>query len=154
MMEASQRCLECGAVWVDGHTCAVYFHQMLFWEAENPHYGVEVHHLMVLCYHLQHPSLYSPDGVNEARGLLVEFIEHDASPVEVVRRNRARVDSSRRDWKITGTAASYGSYDAPIHWEMTAVDVVAGGSEHYCDNVRSWAGSINATLKYERGIRT
>ena len=106
---------------------------MLFWEAEYPAYGAEVHHLMVLCYYLQHPSLYSPAGLNEARRLLVEFVEHGASPGEVRQRNRARVDSSRRDWKITATATSHGSYAQAMTWKMTAADVVAGGSENYCD---------------------
>ena len=120
---------------------------MLFWEAEHPAYGAEVHHLLVLCYYLQHPSLYSPDGLKEARQLLVEFVDHGASPVEVRKRNRARVDSSKRKWKIKATATLHGSYDPPVQWTMTASDVVAGGSGQYCDNVRAWAQSINETLK-------
>ena len=119
---------------------------MLFWEAENESLG-EVHHLMVLCYHLQHPSLYSPEGLNEARRLLVEFLEQGATPDEVRKRNRAGMDSSKRGWKIKGTAISHGSYDHPIQWKMTAADVVAGGATHYCDNVRRWAQSILQMLK-------
>ncbi len=120
---------------------------MLFWEAEYPAYGAEVHHLTVLCYFLQHPSLYSPAGLDEARHLLAEFVEQGASPSEVRQRNQARVDSSRRDWKIKGTVASHGAYDPPIDWTMTAADVVAGGSENYCANVRTWARLINEALK-------
>ncbi len=146
-MEAPQTCPECGASWANGQTCEDFFHQMLFWEAEHPAYGAEVHHLTVLCYHLQHPSLYSPAGLSEARQLLLDFVERGTSPVEVRLRNRGRVDSSRRDWKITGTADSHGSYDPPIHWTMTVADVVAGGSEHYCDNVRVWASLIDKALK-------
>jgi Family of unknown function (DUF5946) len=145
-MEAPATCPECGAAWKAGETCETHFHQMLFWEAEYLALG-EVHHLTVLCYHLQHPSLYSPEGLNEARRLLVEFVEHGASPVEVLKRNRARVDSGKRDWKITATTTSFGSYDPPIHWPMTVVDVVAGGADHYCDNVRQWARAINEALK-------
>ena len=85
---------------------------MLFWEAEYPAYG-EVHHLMVLCYYLQHPSLYSPAGLHEARRLLAEFVERGTAPFEVRQRNRDRVDSSKRDWKITGTPAAQGSYQQP-----------------------------------------
>ena len=146
-MEAPQRCPECGALWAEGQTCETRFHQMLFWEAENPAYSAEVHHLMVLSYHLQHPSLYSPDGLTEARRLLVEFVEDGASPVEVRKRQRARVDSSRRNWKIKGTAASHGAYAQAIAWKMTAADVVASGSENYCDSVRRWAQSVNEALK-------
>ena len=145
-MEMITHCPECGASWQAGETCQTAFHQMLFWESDHPGYG-EVHHLMVLCYHLQHPSLYSPAGLNEARRLLVEFVEQGTSPVEVRQRNQTRLDSSQRDWRIKGTAASHGWYDHAVAWRMTAADVVAGGSEHYCDNVRLWAQSINEALK-------
>lgn len=146
-MEAPQRCPECGASWTNDETCETHFHQMLFWEAENPAYGAEVHHLMVLCYYLQHPSLYSPEGLTEARRLLVEFVERGASPVDVRKRNRAHVDSSRRNWKITATATSRGSYDREMAWPMTAADVVAGGADHYCANGRRWAQQIYEALK-------
>jgi Family of unknown function (DUF5946) len=102
---------------------------------------------MILCYHLQHPSLYSPAGLDEARQLLVEFAEYGASPAEVRQRNRARVDSSQRDWKITASATSHGSFDHPVVWHMTAVEVVTGGAECYCNNVRIWAKSISDALK-------
>jgi hypothetical protein len=148
-METPTTCPECGAVWGAEQTCEDSFHQMLFWEAEYPAYG-EVHHLTVLCYHLQHPSLYSPEGLNEARRLLVELVEHGAAPAEVRQRNRARVDSSKRDWKIKATATSHGSYDRVIDWPLTAADVVAGGTDHYCDNVRRWAQSINEAFKAEQ----
>jgi hypothetical protein len=123
---------------------------MLFWENENPAYGAEVHHLMVLSYHLQHPSLYSPEGLKVARQLLAEFLDSGATPAEVRQRNRARVDSSRRKWKIKGTAASHGSYDPPIRWTMTAADVIAGGVNNYCDNVRRWAQSIHEKAPLEK----
>jgi hypothetical protein len=141
-MEAPQRCAECGASWINGQTCEDHFHQMLYWEAENPGDGAEVHHLMVVCYYLQHPSLYSPAGLNEARRLLVEFVEQGTSPIEVRQRNRTRFDSSQRDWRIKGTAASHGWYDRALAWKMTAADVVAGGSDHYCDNVRLWHSQL------------
>ena len=125
---------------------------MLFWEAEKPSLGV-VHHLTVLCYHLQHPSLYSPEGLVEAQRLLVEFVEHSATTEEVRQRNRARVDSSQRTWKIKATAASHGAYAQSIHWTMTAADVTAGGANSYCDNVRRWAQSILETLQATQDLR-
>jgi hypothetical protein len=145
-MEASQKCPECGTVWTNEQTCEGCFHQMLFWEAEHPAYG-EVHHLMVLCYYLQHPSLYSPAGLHEARQLLQEFVDRGTSPAEIRQRNRDRVDSRKREWKITSTADAHGSYDFLIQWTMTTANVVAGGSENYCDNMPAWARSINETLR-------
>ena len=144
-MDTASKCPACGATLPADKSCVDYFHQMLFWEAEFPPLG-EVHHLMVLCFHLQHPHLYSPEGLTYARQLLAEFVVNGTSPAEVRRRNRAEVNSRNRNWKITGTAVAFGAYDQPVNWTMTAVDVVAGGSENYCESVRTWAQSIYQVL--------
>jgi len=138
-------CPECGAAWAGGQTCQEFFHQMLFWENEQPALG-EVHHLMVLCYHLQHPSLYSAEGLRHARRLLAEFVEEGLSPQASRRRNRERVDSGRRRWRITARPGDEGRYERPIAWTMTARDVVAGGMERYLKNVEAWAKGIYDNL--------
>ena len=145
-MGATELCPECGAAWRDGKRCEDNFHQMLAWESEDPALW-EVHHLMVLCYHLQHPSLYSPEGLAWAKDTLVEFMEHDLTTEEVRRRNRTRLDSGNRKWKIKGTPASHGSYSPPVQWTMTASNVTAGAMSDYCDNVRAWALSVLVSLK-------
>lgn len=139
-------CPECGAAWTDGQTCQDDFHQMLYWENEDPANG-EVHHLMVLAYHLQHPSLYTPDGLKAAQGLLVDFLEKGLTTEEVRKRNRDVVDSGKRDWKIKATATSQGAYDHPVTWTMTASDVVVAGIARYRESVRAWAHSIYEALK-------
>ena len=140
-------CPECGADWSSGVTCEQDFHQFGFWElADLEHLGV-VHHLMVLSYHLQHPSLYSPAGLTYAKGLLVDFVERGVTPQQARQQRRDQVDSGKRQFKIAGTPESHGSYDPPIRWMMTAADVVAGGTEHYVENVTAWAQSIYETLK-------
>lgn len=146
-MGSKQTCPECGASWEEGETCQEYFHQMLYWENEHPDYGAQVHHLTVLSYYLQHPSLYSPEGLLYAKGLLADFLERGLSPQEVRQSNRARVDSGSRSWKVTGKPGARGSYSHPIRWTMIAQDVVAGGSDHYCENVQKWARSILDLLK-------
>jgi len=118
---------------------------MLFWENEDPARW-EVHHLMVLCYHLQHPGLYSAEGLAVARGLLADFIEHGLSPEEVRKKNSGRVASGARDWSIAARPGNQGAYDRPIHWTMTAADVVASGPENYVVNVRTWASEVHRTL--------
>lgn len=141
------RCPECGANWSSGVTCQDHFYQFGYWElADMAQLGV-VHHLMVLSYHLQHPSLYSPTGLAYAKGLLVDFVERGITPQQVRQQRRDQVDSGQRQFKITGTPAAYGSYEPPMRWTMTAADVVAGGTDHYVEYVRAWAQSIYAALK-------
>lgn len=145
-MNDIQICLECGAVWPAGSTCQEHFHQMLYWEHEYPEYGV-VHHLMVLCYYLQHPHLYSPDGLRAALQLLADFVAHGMTPQAIRRRDSEKVSSSRRTFKIKGTAAAHGTYAQPVTWPMTAADVVAAGADHYCESVRHWAQSVYDALE-------
>jgi hypothetical protein len=144
---AVQTCPECDAAWPEGTACQDYFHELLGWEAEDFSNLGEVHHLTVLCYHLQHPSLYSPEGLAGAKQLLLEFVECGVSPAEVGRRNRLRLNSSQRKWKVTGTPGRHGAYALPIRWSMTVADIVAGGRDHYCDNVRAWARTTLEALK-------
>ena len=146
-MQTTQTCPECGAIWSGGDSCQEYFHQMLFWENERPDYGAEVHHLMVLCYHLQHPSLYSPEGLEYAQGLLKDFLLSGTSPAQVHRWNRGKVASDRRLWKVRGSPGAAGAYGKPMRWTMTASDVVAGGLEDYPQSVRRWAASILAVIQ-------
>ena len=145
-MGTTSYCPECGANLPDGNTCQDYFYQLLYWENEDPVNG-EVHHLLVLCYHLQHPSLYSSEGLVNAQEILRQFVEEGVSPADMVKRNRDKVASDKRHWKIKPTAESRGSYPDPIHWSMTTADVIAGGSAHYRDNVRAWGHSTFETLK-------
>ena len=139
-------CPACGAPQHDGGTCDDYFHQMLYWEAENPANGV-VHHLLVLCYHLQHPHLYSREGLAEGLRLLVAFVDENLPPSEIRRRSRDRVDSGKRTWNIKATAESVGAYRHPVTWTMTAAHVVAAGEPNYCASVRAWARAARDALQ-------
>ena len=153
-MEAHiSRCPECGTLWAAGVTCEDDFHQLLFWEAEKPSLGV-VHHLMVVCYHLQHPSLYSADGLENAKTLLIDFVARGLSTETVRKQNRDQVDSGKRQWKVTARPDSHGAYAYPVKWTMTARDVVASGMDHYIENVQAWAKSALALLQATNNIVT
>jgi predicted nucleic acid-binding Zn ribbon protein len=143
---AAAHCPECGAPWPEGRTCSDDFRQLLAWEFEDPRRW-DVHHLMVLCYHIQHPSLYSPGGLHGATELLGQFLEQRLSPGQVRRRIRRKVDSGKRSGPITARPGAQGAYAHPVAWRMTAAQVVEGGANAYCDNVRAWAESTLATLK-------
>jgi hypothetical protein len=138
-------CPECGAALADDRTCADDFHQLLFWENERPELG-EVHHLLVLCYHLQHPSLYSAEGLAHARQLLDSFVAGGLSPAEARRRQRVAVDSGARGWSVTARAGNQGSYGRQPAWTMRAADVVTGGMDTYMINVQAWAVQVHRTL--------
>lgn len=139
-------CPECGAAWTAGRTCRDYFHQMLYWENEDPARG-EVHHLMVLCYHLQHPSLYSAEGLATARELLADLVERGLTTQQIRHDNRERLSSGNRGWTMTARLGNHGRYRRPVAWTMAAADVVAAGPERYRERVREWAESIYKTLK-------
>jgi hypothetical protein len=144
-MESVITCPECGAAQSEGKSCQDDFYQMLYWEAEKPALGV-VHHLMVLSYHLQHPILYSPDGLTYSMGLLVDFVERGITPDQSRQDSRPKVDSGKREWKVTARPGSHGAYEHPVTWTKTAADVVAAGMEHYIDSVRAWAKSLHESL--------
>lgn len=143
-MSSPRTCPECGAPWPPGMTCEDHFHLLLFWEWE---YDLqEVHHLMVLCYHLQHPSLYSPEALREGRELLARFVEEDASPVQVRRDMQAAMASGGREWRVRGRPEAHGSYEQ-VEWTTTIADVAEAGPGRYYESVREWACSVHEALK-------
>jgi hypothetical protein len=137
-MQTDTNCSECGTELPSSRTCEDDFHQMLFWEAQDPSLAT-VHHLVVLCYHLQHPSLYSREGLEHAIKLLADFLDGGLTPQEARWRQRIQMDSGERTWKVTGSEDSHGVYTRPVEWLMTARDVVRGGRAHYLDSVLAWA---------------
>lgn len=151
-METGARCPECGADWSDGTTCQDHFDQMLYWEMEDMEALGIVHHLMVLSYHLQHPSLYSPDGLTYAKGLLVDFVERGVTPQDKRHDMRDEVDSGNRKFKIKGKPGMQGAYGHPVEWTMTAADVVGRGMDDYVPSVKTWAGSILDSLRASDNI--
>jgi hypothetical protein len=141
------QCPECGTPWIDGITCTDHFHQFLFWEQEPGSTLGSVHHLMVLSYYLQHPQLYSPQGLMGAMQLLNNFLGYNATPAQMRAQNRDLLNSAARTYKITGTAESFGRYAHPVRWTMTATDVITGGKDHYIENITAWARSILESLR-------
>jgi hypothetical protein len=145
-METPAKCSECGTLWTDGQTCTEHFYQMLYWENEYPGHGI-VHNLMVLCYNLQHPSIYSPETLESSKDMLRDFIERDVSVAQMRKTMKDKVDSGKRKHKITGTPERHGEYAHPVTWTMTAADVVKAGADAYIESVREWARQTLAGLR-------
>lgn len=146
LMSIPPKCPTCDADQTDGKTCEDHFHQMLFWENEYPHYTLPVHHLLVASYYIQHPHLYSPDGLRFSITLLKEFLT-GIDPQQKGREIRAGVQSETRSFKVTGTPESHGSYPVPVPWTMFARDVTAQPVEQYADAIWAWARSIDQALQ-------
>ena len=138
-------CPECRATLQPGRACADSFHMLAFWELDHGLY--DVHHLMVPSYHIQHPSLYSPEGLLQAQQILIEFVEQGTTPQAMRRKLAAQVASNVRTAKITGTPESHGSYARPMDWTWRVTDVEAAGLASYYNSVRTWAASIVAALR-------
>lgn len=132
-------CPECGALWPEGRTCEDDFHQMLFWETEYPAYFAAVHHLLVLCFSMQHPRRYTAEGLDAAKLVLIEFVANGATPQEMRRRNAAHFASDRRTTVMTARPDNQGAYAHPVRWTMTAADVARADVHSYVENTRRWA---------------
>jgi hypothetical protein len=128
-------------------TCQDDFYALLGYESELENLPPDIHMLMVLSYYIQHPRLYSPKGLAWAIHQLIDALDHGLTSGEIRRRGRGEVASNKRDWKVTGTPESHGTYSKPVSWTMRAVDVVAAGKERYLETVPAWARSVLDALK-------
>ena len=139
-------CPECGAEWRDGLTCDDHFYQMLAWDFENAEDAWSVHHLTVLCFHIQHPSRYSPEGLQGALELLDDAVNKGLTAADLREKVAPLADSATRTTHILshGTAASHGR---TINWPIIAADITRGGAVGYTDRVRAWAQSIQTALE-------
>jgi hypothetical protein len=118
-LEIRSYCPECGAFWFDGNTCQDYFSQMLAWEYEDMEHRGLVHHLMVLCYHLQHPSLFSPQGLSFGKELLRKFVRDGIKPHEIRMQLADEVNSSRRHWKPSRSSGPAGRHLLSLQQKLT-----------------------------------
>jgi hypothetical protein len=145
--EVMATCPDCGASLALSETCETNFFQMLYWENEFPEYGEQVHHLIVLCYHVQHPGLYSKDGLAFGLALLDEFVNRGATPQRMGKHIRSSMVQRGRKLRVGGTAENHGEYPTPITWSFTTADVIREGHQAYCLNVQRWAEAILADLE-------
>jgi Family of unknown function (DUF5946) len=98
-----KKCNECGTVLLDKKACLEYFNQMIAWDFTDFTGVGQVHHLTVLCYYLQHPSHYSPEGLKKAQNILKDAIENSLSDKKLYQEESEVFSSSKRTWRVTGT---------------------------------------------------
>ena len=141
------QCHECGAPIDDGKECRDYLNEMIAWDFADFNGVGKIHHLTVLAYNLQHPSVYSQKGLENAKASLQEFILNPSSFQKHDKVNRKNLSSDVRDWKITGTLEDRGVYSMQPHWTILASDVVKDGLGAYVDNVKKWSESVLSALE-------
>jgi hypothetical protein len=138
-------CASCGAPLPEGGACIDRFHLLLAWEWEYAVY--DVHHLLVLCYYVQHPHLYSRAGLACALELLTAFVTDEAHPAVMRERIAPAAASGVRTTPITARPGDEGRFAHPVVWTMTARDVVENGPAAYYSSVHAWAASALASLR-------
>ena len=139
-------CPSCGAPADEkDNWCRLAFEQCLVWDFTDPQAGA-VHHLTVLCYHLQHPHLYSRAGLENAKHLLAEFLIGQKSPQTIRQETREAVQSDVRQFKISATDDDKASYQTPITWTFTAYDAMGDDMAGYPERVRHWAQTVYDAL--------
>lgn len=146
-MAQDKNCPECGTPLINVSKCREYFDRMITWDFEDFKGVGRVHHLTVLCYHLQHPSHYSPDGLKHAVKILKKVIEKNLSGEKLYQIESDTYSSSQRNWRVTGVETNYGKYRLGINWTTTVAEVVKNGVTEYPDHVEQWARTIYDDLK-------
>jgi hypothetical protein len=144
--EMTPNCPQCGAATLPGETCHGRFGLCLALEYQNPAAFGAVHHLMVLCYMLQH-NAYSREAWLEARNMLAQFVQEGVTPAEIRRQNRARLDSGRRAGSIT-KEAKLTEVNA-IQWTRTIADVRLDNPDSYCADVVQWATAVLTDTEFD-----
>ncbi|MBK8899784.1 MAG: hypothetical protein IPM53_01250 [Anaerolineaceae bacterium] len=138
-VEQTQKCLQCGAKVPPGGQCRDRFDLCLAYEYENPTTFGAVHHLTVACYMLQH-NAYSRNVWLEAREMVALFIYKGTTPADVRKRNRQKLDSGQRSWRIT-KGEKLSEFDT-IVWSHTIADVRLDNPEIYCADIKRWAITV------------
>lgn len=140
-------CSECGGMLEAGKACREYLDEMIKWDFEDFAGVGQVHHLTVLSYNLQHPSVYSNEGLDNAKKSLVEFMRDPLAYARHGAYDRKQLGSDVRTWKIAGTEEEHAAYASEPLWTMHASDVVRGGLSNYVENVKKWSDSVIDALR-------
>jgi hypothetical protein len=129
-------CPECGAL---EKACEQRYHECLVKEFTQADFGV-VHHLTVSTYMLQHSSQLTPEGWRYERNLLRQFLVDGEDPTRLGRQNRGKLDSGKRDFKITEKGGR--PKVTASAWSRTIADVRLSDSETYCRDITAWARAV------------
>jgi uncharacterized protein DUF5946 len=145
---AMNTCKVCGAILNKNLTCHDYLDLIAQWDFEDFLGAGRLHLLTVISYNLQHPAIYSREGLEFAKNTLKTILKSiDSSTKEQERALSKDLSSASREWKIMASQDSQAGYSKDIAWSMTAADVVANGPDGYTSRVKDWGLSVYNDLK-------
>ncbi len=137
-MADSSACPECGA---PGDTCHEKFESMLALEFEDPKVFGAVHHLTVICFNLQHSSMFTDESIAWMSSTVQAIVEEGLSPAELRERSVKKFDGKVKVLRKAPRTSS------KIAWSMTVLDVRTDSPEIYVKDVTAWAKSILADMR-------
>lgn len=141
----SYRCSQCGSQLEDGITCRERFENCLALEYAHPQAFGAAHFLLVGCYMLQHNE-YSREVWREMRQLIRRYLNGETSTEQILRQNKTRLDSGKREFHITrGEKLREFS---EISWSGTIQDVRLDTPDRYVADVIRWAGRVMADTAF------
>jgi hypothetical protein len=140
MRDESSVCTECGAL---GGLCREKFDSMIAFEFEDPVVFDAVHHITVICFNLQHSSMFSDESLSWMRSTARAIVEEGLSPIELRERSRKMFSGKVKVLRNTPKTPS------KIAWSMTVLDIRTDNSDAYIKDVTTWAKSILKDMKTE-----
>lgn len=134
-------CPKCGAALPPGETCRERFEVCLALEFEHPATYGAVHYFSVTSYMLQHNE-YARQAWLETRAGLATVIRDGLSPANLRRKIRGKMDSGKRQFRIT-RGEKIAEVEA-IQWGRSIADVRLDDPGVYNADVKQWAVQVLA----------
>lgn len=140
-------CEACGAPLEPGRTCLDYLRQLQARDFTDFNGAGRLHLLGAMTYNLQHPALYSREGLDAIKQVVKAIIESDDAYTKEHERDLSRqLASESRQWTMHATPTNQASYTTPMQWSMTIADVLADGPDDYTERVKAWGQSVYDVL--------
>lgn len=133
-------CPECGA---PGDICQEKFESMLALEFEDPAVFGAVHHLTVICFNLQHSSMFTDESIAWMRSTVQAIVEEGLSPAELRERSMKTFGGKVKVLTKVPKASPRNA------WSMTVLDIRTDSPDMYVKDVNAWAKSILQDMRTE-----
>ncbi len=139
----SQSCPECGAALDPGVSCDDLLVKVGLWEQDAPGVKDTQHHLLVLCWEIQHPRRFSDQALAWACESVRRAVTEGLSTEELRDRSLEGQTPTDRVWKVMGG----GGVAVQRKWPVTLADVADEGYAGLPESIQRWAESVLGELE-------